>query len=146
MKHRNIGHLTLYTHSQPKFSVSYTLIGGVIPVNYQNEVINLINNSKNNTLKDNSTVYLTPLSELPSYKLKNYIEENKLKINTARKLEKIDTIIINEDFINKNYSKISSWNTALQSREFNAIDTYLIFPSQLITKDTKFDKYIQDSN
>lgn len=61
---------------------------------------------KDNKLKPNTTVYLTPLSSFPSYKLKNYIEENKLNIETARKTEKLDTLIISNDFIKEAYFSI----------------------------------------
>ena len=61
---------------------------------------------KDNKLKPNTTVYLTPLSSFPSYKLKNYIEENKLNIKMARKTKKLDTLIISNDFIKEAYFSI----------------------------------------
>ena len=79
MKNQNIGYLTTIFSGHPLrteiFSVSYQLVGGIIPEGYQTKVKNFLNEIKDNKLTDNSTVYVTPLSELPAYKLKNYIEE-----------------------------------------------------------------------
>jgi hypothetical protein len=84
MKNQNIGHLTTVNSGHPHriemFSVGYQLVGGIIPEDYQNKIKSFLNGIKDNKLTDNSTVYVTPLSELPSYKLKNYIGENKLNI------------------------------------------------------------------
>ena len=101
MKNQNIGRLTTTRDHRGKyvFNVGWALVGGIIPEDYQTKIKNFLNEIKDNKLTDNSTVYVTPLSELPSYKLKNYIEENKLNITTARKLEKLDTLIINKEFI-----------------------------------------------
>jgi hypothetical protein len=49
---------------------------------------------KDNKLKDNSSINISSLSEFPSYKLKNYINENNLNISITRKVEKINTIIL----------------------------------------------------
>ena len=46
----------------------------------------LCEKSKNNKLTDNSVIYQSPISNYPVYKLKNYIQENKLNIKKARKL------------------------------------------------------------
>lgn len=59
----------------------------------------LCEKNKDNQIKDNSVIYQSPLSNYPVYKLKNYIQENKLNIKKARKWEKIDTIIIDKDFL-----------------------------------------------
>jgi hypothetical protein len=114
MKNQNIGHLTTVNSGHPHriemFSVGYQLVGGIIPEDYQNKIKSFLNGIKDNKLTDNSTVYVTPLSELPSYKLKNYIGENKLNITTARKLEKLDTLVINKEFIENNYLNIKAFN------------------------------------
>ena len=54
---------------------------------------------KSNTLKTNTKVYSTQLSQLPSFKLKNYIEENKLDITFGRKWRELDTVVIGDNFI-----------------------------------------------
>jgi len=58
---------------------------------------------KDNKLKDNSSINISSLSEFPSYKLKNYINENNLNISITRKVEKINTIILSNSFINRSY-------------------------------------------
>jgi hypothetical protein len=58
---------------------------------------------KNNNIKNSTKVYSTQLSELPSYKLKNYVEENKLNITYGRKWTEIDSVIIGYNFIKEHY-------------------------------------------
>ena len=69
------------------------------------EYLDLYERFKDNKLTDNTTVYLTPLSSVPGYKFKNFIEENKLNISTARKLDKLDTLIISDELIKEYYIK-----------------------------------------
>lgn len=90
---------------------------------------------KDNKLKSNTTVYLTPLSSFPSYKLKNYIEENKLNIETARKTEKLDTLIINDAFIKEAY-----FSEILKEKE----KKYYTIPYDVIAKD--FSSFIDKNN
>jgi hypothetical protein len=146
MKNQNIGHLTTVNSGHPHrieiFNVGYDLIGGIIPEDYQTKIKNFLNEIKDNKLTDNSAVYITPLSELPSYKLKNYIEENKLNITTARKLEKLDTLIINKEFIENNYLNITVWDSLTRTYLTNHITDYLVFPIDVLTKDPKFKKHI----
>jgi len=54
-------------------------------------------------LKTNTKVYSTQLSQLPSFKLKNYIEENKLSISFGRKWRELDTVVIGNNFIEEMY-------------------------------------------
>jgi hypothetical protein len=146
MKNQNIGHLTTVNSGHPHrieiFNVGYNLIGGIIPEDYQTKIKNFLNEIKDNKLTDNSTVYVTPLSELPAYKLKNYIEENKLNITTARKLEKLDTLIINKEFIENHYHNITVWDYKTRTNKINHITDYLIFPIDVLVKDPKFKKHI----
>ena len=86
-----------------KLLSKYNLIIDIIPKDLYPKYETLYQKYKDNKLKSNTTVYLTPLSSFPSYKLKNYIEENKLNIETARKTEKLDTLIINDAFIKEAY-------------------------------------------
>ena len=90
---------------------------------------------KDNKLKSNTTVYLTPLSSFPSYKLKNYIEENKLNIETARKTEKLDTLIINDTFIKEAY-----FSEILNEKA----KKYYTIPYDVIAKD--FSSFIDKDN
>ena len=100
-----------------KFTRGYSSnIVDIISKDYEEKICNIIEKSKNNKLKDNSNVYLTSLSTLPSYKLKNYISENKLNITLTRKSNIVDTLIINEEFIknyyfhtDSNYKKAEVW-------------------------------------
>jgi hypothetical protein len=78
-----------YTRTQPLF----------IPQSIALEYQELRNKWKDNTLKTNTKVYSTQLSQLPSFKLKNYIEENKLDITFGRKWKELDTVVIGNSFI-----------------------------------------------
>lgn len=75
----------------------------IIPQETKEILQNLFQESKNNKIKNNSTLWLTSLSELPNYKLKNYIKENKLNISTARKFSQLDNVIISDSFIEREY-------------------------------------------
>jgi hypothetical protein len=85
------------------FSKGYSEIIDVIPKNYKQTYLEFYETWKDNKLKDNSIINISLISELPLYKLKNYIEENNLNIQIARKLDKVDTLLINHEFITKNY-------------------------------------------
>jgi hypothetical protein len=148
MKDSTIGRLTLSHDGRGNrmFNVGYNMVGGIIPEDYQLRIKKFLDESKDNKLTDNSTVYVTPLSELPAYKLKNYIQENKLKITTARKFEKLDTLVLNKDFIERHYYNISIWNTNIKNHEINYTTDYLIFPVDVIIKDSGFKKYINPHN
>ena len=74
-------------------------------------------------------VYLTPLSSVPGYKFKNFIEENKLNISIARKLDKLDTLIISDELIKEYYIK-----------KEKDIDKYYIIPYDTIVNE--FSKYV----
>jgi hypothetical protein len=84
-----------------KFQYSWNSTVGFLNEEIINKYKELCEKSKNNKLKNNSTVYQSSMSNYPVYKLKNYIQENKLNIKKARKWNKIDTIIIDKDFLNK---------------------------------------------
>ena len=93
----------IYLDTRKKYSSTYNPVIDIIPKDLYHKYETLYQKYKDNKLKSNTTVYLTPLSSFPSYKLKNYIEENKLNIKTARKTEKLDTLIINDTFIKEAY-------------------------------------------
>ena len=63
----------------------------------------LYTNNKDKRLKSNTTVYITPLVNLPLYKFRNYIKENKLNITTARKIDKLDSMVISDSLIREFY-------------------------------------------
>lgn len=148
MKDTTISHLRLYHDGRGNrtFNVGYHMVGGIIPEDYQLKIKKFLDESKDNKLTDNSTIYVTPLSELPAYKLKNYIQENKLKIITARKLDKLDTLVISKDFIENHYFNISVWNKNTNNHEINYTTDYLIFPIDVIVKDSGFKKYVNPGN
>ena len=87
-------------HGPIKYSFGWSTTAGFL----NNEIINkykqLCEKNKDNQIKDNSVIYLSPLSSYPLYKLKNYIQENKLNVTKARKWDKVDTIIVDKDFLN----------------------------------------------
>ena len=95
--------ITLNIRSKKLQSSIYNQVIDIVPKDLYPKYETLYQKYKDNKLKSNTTVYLTPLSSFPSYKLKNYIEENKLNIETARKTEKLDTLIINDAFIKEAY-------------------------------------------
>jgi hypothetical protein len=86
-----------------KFTSHHLTIKGHIPKTNLDKYKTLYKNNKDNKLKPNTKVYLSPLAEFPSYKLKNYIEENQLNIKTTRKINELDYIIINHEFICSSY-------------------------------------------
>jgi hypothetical protein len=111
-----------------KYSVHYTSAAGFLNEEILTRYDQLCEKNKDNKIKDNSVIYLSPVSNYPSYKLKNYIQENKLNISKARKWDKIDTIVIDKDFLN------------IFKKEKD--EKYTIIPSKEILKDKNkyFDK------
>lgn len=85
------------------FSKGYNEIINIVPKSYKQTYLEFYEIWKDNKLKDNSIINISLISELPPYKLKNYIEENNFNIQTARKLDKVDTLLINHEFITKSY-------------------------------------------
>jgi len=67
-----------------KLNGNWDIIIGYIPEEIHKKYNELYEANKENKLEANTTVYLTPLSNFPYYKLKNYVEENSLNIKTAR--------------------------------------------------------------
>ena len=112
----------------------------IIPQETKEILQNLFQESKNNKIKNNSTLWLTSLSELPNYKLKNYIKENKLNISTARKFSQLDNVIISDSFIEREYltsnydeyiifnSPIAK-NIILENLTFNSYKVNLLDPN-----------------
>ena len=70
-------------------------------------LISIKNDSSSNKLQDNTKIHVTKFSTLPKYKLDNYIEENKLKINRCRINKSPDSIVVNFDNLEKEYFKYS---------------------------------------
>lgn len=94
----------LYINKSGKFQTPWDgSVIEILPKDYKEKIISIIEKSKNNKLKNNSNVYLTPLSTLPSYKLKNYIDENKLNVTLTRKSNLVDTLIVNKSLITDYY-------------------------------------------
>jgi hypothetical protein len=95
-----------FNHNQNslnKFTSGYSSIKGYISKTNLDKYKILYENNKDNKLEPNTKVYLSPLAEFPSYKLKNYIEENQLNVKTIRKINELDYIIINHEFIYSSY-------------------------------------------
>jgi hypothetical protein len=87
-------------YGSAKYSIHHTSTAGFFNKEILNRYNQLCEKNKDNKIKNNSVIYLSPISNYPLYKLKNYIQENKLNITKARKWDKIDTIIIDKDFLN----------------------------------------------
>lgn len=139
----NIGELT-FNNKQFRTS-GWQRVAGIIPESYKQRYLALYEANKDNKIENKTTVYSTPLSELPSYKLKNYIDENKLNIKTARKLDKLDAIIISDIFIRDNYLDLKTYNWDSQANKSYYIpkppDTIYLIPAGFITDNPKFLKY-----
>jgi hypothetical protein len=102
----------------------------IILPEFESQYLELYEKFKDNKLKNNTSVYLTPIASLPSYKLKNYIEENKLNINLTRTYSKLNAIIIDDNFIRESYLYIGNWKP----------HDYYTIPVDYI--ESKFKKYI----
>lgn len=110
---------------------SISAVSDIISDEYNLEYKKLYEKYKDNKLKDNTTVYLTPLSIFPSYKLKNYIDENKLNIDTARKPDKLNAVIVSDLFIRENF---------IDSKR----DTFYIIPHKYLNDN--YSKFIYTSS
>lgn len=120
--------ITPHYSSNKKFNFYWGETAGFIEADIVIRFKQLCEASRNNKLKDNSVVYLTPISNYPSYKLQNYIEENKLNIKKARSWDKVDTIVIDEEFINE----------LLDEKEAS----FHLIPNEAINKDKEY--YLSD--
>ncbi len=114
---------TWYARKQPLF----------IPQSVALEYQELRDKWKDNTLKTNTKIYSTQLSQLPSFKLKNYIEENKLDISFGRKWRELDTVVIGNNFI----EEIFELKKALTNQ-------YYPIPTAILKKN--FSKYMPKGN
>jgi hypothetical protein len=61
--------------------------------------------NKDNKLQNNTTIHFSSLSNLPQYKYKNYIEENKLDIKKVRSNKSFDSLIVSHNFIIESYTR-----------------------------------------
>jgi hypothetical protein len=84
---------------------------------------------KDTQLKNNTSVYITPLSIYPAFKLKNHSEVNKLGITITRKIKEIDALILDHELITQYYL-----NTEIKE--------YLVIPHSFLV--ANFSEYILD--
>jgi len=94
-----------FSNNNKFISYGCDAVVGYVPKTIKEKYNTLYENSKNNRLQPNTKIYLSPLNEFPSYKLKNYLEENNIDIKLTRKLNEIDSIVINHNYITKHYIK-----------------------------------------
>jgi hypothetical protein len=85
---------------------------------------------KNTQLKNDTSVYITPLSRYPAFKLKNHSEVNGLGIKTTRKIKEIDTLILDHEFITEYYLNVD-------------IEEYYIIPHSFLVDN--FSEYMSNS-
>ena len=142
----NISKLTFDTSKHKHFRINgWEKVAGIIPESYKQRYLALYEANKDNKIENKTTVYSTPLSELPSYKLKNYIEENKLNIKTARKFDKLDAVIISDIFIRDNYTDLKQYNWDSKANKSyytpKPPDNVYLIPAEFITGNSKFLKY-----
>ena len=105
MKNKQPKYRRAYIYHLDKVSLDYSNASGFITLDLLAKYHNIKQKAKDNKIKDNSTIYQTPLSNYPVYKLKNYITENKLNIKKVRSFDKTDTVIISEYLLNDYKSK-----------------------------------------
>lgn len=141
----NIGKLAFETHKNEFHINGWERVAGIIPESYKQRYLALFEKSKDNKIENKTTVYSTPLSELPPYKLKNYIEENKLDIKTARKFDKLDAVIISDIFIKDNFLDLKTyvWDSKANKSYYTPkpSDNLYLIPADFITGNSKFLKY-----
>ncbi len=95
---------TGYRAKRPVFTKSYGYGNCcIMPKELLDKYVLLSEKFKDNTLKPNSSVYLTQLALLPKYKLENHIAETKSNVKITRKPSDIDAFIINDFVIKKAY-------------------------------------------
>jgi len=139
----NIGKLTL-DNKYLRIN-GWEKVAGIIPESYKQQYLALCEKSKDNKIENKTTVYSTPLSELPPYKLKNYIEENKLNIKTARKFDKLDAVIISDLLIKDSYLDLKTyvWDSKANKSYYTPKlpDNIYLIPADFIIGNTKFLKY-----
>lgn len=83
----------------------------------------LYNRFKDNKLKDNTSIHLSSLSTLPSYKLRTYIKDNDLDIQTVRKTSPYNSLVISDSFIRENYvSKPKETHYLLPKKFVNSLN------------------------
>lgn len=99
--------ITPYTYNWNN-SIMDTLC--IITTEYKHKYEQLYNNCKDNKLQNNTTVCLSPLSNLPNYKFKSYLTENKLNIKNVRRNSKPNALIISNALIKEYY--YNEYNTA----------------------------------
>jgi len=109
-----------------KYGYGWSECVGFISEDFVKKYEQFCEDNKNNKIKDNSVIYPSPISNYPAYKLKNYIQENKLNIKKARKWDKIDTIIIDKDILN--------------NLEYTKDKKYILIPGkEIISNPKKYD-------
>ena len=118
MKNKQSKYRKAYAWSSNKVSIDYSSTSGFISLDLLAKYHNIKQKAKDNKIKDNSTIYQTPLSNYPVYKLKNYIIENKLNIKKVRSFDKIDTVIISEHLLNDYKSKDIGKYVLISGEEF----------------------------
>jgi hypothetical protein len=128
--------LSIYTHNNTHlYAGHYGGINGIITLEHIEQYEKIYNLFKDNKLKSNTSVYITPLSQYPSYKLKNYSEELQLNITTTRKFKNLNTLIIDDSFIRDSY---------YPSNKDDLKKEYYVVPHQFIIDN--FSKYIDTKN
>jgi len=113
-----------------KLNGNWDTVTGYVSEEMRKKYNELYEANKENKLEANTTVYLTPLANFPPYKLKNYVEENSLNVKTARKLDKLDSLIISHDFITSSY--------LTPPKEYHMV------PAEMILNNSSLKKYLND--
>jgi len=61
--------------------------------------------NKDNSLTPNSIIHFSKLTKLPQYKLKEYINSNKLNIAKSRNIKGANTVVISSELINEYFNE-----------------------------------------
>lgn len=95
----NSKRLNLYTNYYNKICNDLQLVTRQMMETYNK----IYEQNKDNKLQNNSSICFSSLTNLPQYKYKNYIEENKLNITKVRSKKPFDSLIVSNILIKEYY-------------------------------------------
>lgn len=93
-------HISPYTYTWGNIIMDKLCI---VTTEHKNKYKQLQDKCKNNKLQNDTTVCLSPLSNLPNYKFKSYLTENKLNIKNVRRNSKPNALIVGDSLIKEYY-------------------------------------------
>ena len=76
-----------------------------------NNAVSLVSSHKNNVIESKDKVYFTKTSTIPRYKLKEYLDNNKINLDRTNRREKATTYIVNFNAIKYLKKELIEYNT-----------------------------------